>query len=233
MSDVPTTPEDKANRAAEYVLGVLEAEERLAFERELARDAELAHEVAFWQTHFAAFNDDYDPVAPPPALLGRIESRLFGSAESAPRWYDSLLLWRAASAFALLVGVVGITLAVADFDPEPSAPELVAALQPVEGDITAIALYEPQTQALRISLIGEPAGEASDYELWFIADEQTAPVSLGVLTPGAGLPISLDEPVRQSFAQGVALAVSLEPSGGSATGQPTGPILALGAATPI
>jgi len=70
-----------------------------------------------------------------------------------------------------------------------------------------------------------PASHDQDFELWLLP-ESGVPVSLSVLpTQGAELRVTLsNEQVRQLL-QSRSLAISLEPHGGSATGQPTGPVV--------
>src|SRR5262245_10674381 len=51
--------------AAEYVLGVLGAEERREIERRLPREPALAAEVAFWEERLGVLADAVAPVAPP------------------------------------------------------------------------------------------------------------------------------------------------------------------------
>jgi anti-sigma-K factor RskA len=63
-----------------------------------------------------------------------------------------------------------------------------------------------------------------DLELWALPEGAKAPVSLGVL-PAIGRRL----PPRQAFRGPVQLLVSLEPTGGSPSGQPTGPLLYGGA----
>jgi anti-sigma-K factor RskA len=57
-----------------------------------------------------------------------------------------------------------------------------------------------------------------DLELWALPPGETRPQSLGVLPPAGGQRIAPLAPNTQ-------LLVSLEPKGGSPTGQPTGPVL--------
>ena len=59
--------------AGEYVLGLLPAQDRAAFERELARNRELARAVADWQDRFLEVAPTPEPVAPAPDLWQRIE----------------------------------------------------------------------------------------------------------------------------------------------------------------
>ena len=67
-----------------------------------------------------------------------------------------------------------------------------------------------------------PAGPDQDMELWLLPPGE-APRSLGLLTPAGG-ERDLAREDLETLA-GAALAVSLEPAGGSPTGQPTGPVL--------
>src|SRR3546814_4036926 len=61
-------------------------------------------------------------------------------------------------------------------------------------------------------------------ELWLIAQDRK-PESLGLLKPQASTLITLN---KTRLAPEVTLAVSLEPTGGSPTGQPTGAVLYAG-----
>jgi anti-sigma-K factor RskA len=67
-----------------------------------------------------------------------------------------------------------------------------------------------------------PAGKS--YELWAIGDGRKQPESLGII----------DKDVQRNVAisPGTILAVSLEPAGGSPTGQPTGPVVYTGKLVP-
>ena len=52
--------------AAEYVLGVLGAEERREVERRLLAEPALAAEVAFWESRLNGLTDAVAPVEPSP-----------------------------------------------------------------------------------------------------------------------------------------------------------------------
>jgi quercetin dioxygenase-like cupin family protein len=70
-------------RAGEYVLGVLDAEERAAVERDAATNAELAAEIAFWQARFMPLLDTVE-VEPPADLFGRIAATVAAEASELP-----------------------------------------------------------------------------------------------------------------------------------------------------
>jgi anti-sigma-K factor RskA len=67
-------------------------------------------------------------------------------------------------------------------------------------------------------------------ELWLIPAGDK-PHSLGLIEPGR--PVRLDVPrdLAARITTDAALAVSMEPPGGSPTGQPTGPVIASGKLT--
>jgi quercetin dioxygenase-like cupin family protein len=74
---------DNTVRAGEYVLGVLDAEERAAVERDATTDRELAAEIASWQERFMPLLDSVE-VEPPAELFGRIEAAVAAEAPDLP-----------------------------------------------------------------------------------------------------------------------------------------------------
>jgi anti-sigma-K factor RskA len=71
-------------------------------------------------------------------------------------------------------------------------------------------------------------------EVWLVAPDGT-PRSLGLLPSAEGgttVALNLPRDTAEALARGQ-LAVSLEPSGGSTTGAPTGPVLFSGAVLPV
>ena len=65
-------------------------------------------------------------------------------------------------------------------------------------------------------------------QLWLIPAGR-APMSVGVFKPGAVTVLPLSATLLAQLGPTAALAVSVEPAGGSPTGQPTGPVIAKGA----
>jgi anti-sigma-K factor RskA len=75
-------------------------------------------------------------------------------------------------------------------------------------------------------LTGPPQKEKS-YELWAIGGGRDKPQSLGVVETVLNIPVSQLRAPLASLEK-TSLAISLEPRGGSPTGQPTGAILFTG-----
>lgn len=224
--------EERRVAVAEYVLGVTSGPQRAAMQRAIAADPALGREARFWEAHYSTFNADYEPAVVSESVWSRIETRLFGDdRRSGTSWLESLALWRSLTAAAAAIAVVALTLNLVPLDIETRQPadttQLVAALQPVESEVSILARYDAQTGQLRLSGAGPAAGEGSDYELWFIEGED-APVSMGVFDLAEAQTIAVDAALASQLGQGITLAVTLETEGGSPTGAPQGPIVAAG-----
>ena len=206
MADDPLTDDDLA---AEYVLGVQDAETRDRLAQRITWDLPFAERVTAWEARFADLNDEYVPEKPPRRVKSAIDTALFGESRPRRSWFRF--------AAGLISGVAVMLLAVVLFLPGPRA-ELTAELRADGSDFAFVA--EVTQGRLAIDLAAGVVPEDRVLELWQIV-EGGAPVSLGLV--GADLTAP-----AVPFAEGQILAVSLEPPGGSPTGAPTGMVLALG-----
>ncbi len=196
--------------AAEYVLGVLEGAERAEVAARIGRDAAFARRVASWEDRLGGLGEGYDPVAPPSAAKAAIDARLFGAEKPRFGWGR----WLSGALAATLAAAVLLAFV---FPPVPS-DRLVAELAADGSDFTFSAEIEDGT--LQVALASGTVPDDRDLELWLIVGD-AAPVSLGLFTAER-------TPPPTPYVEGQILAVSLEPKGGSTTGAPTGPVVALG-----
>lgn len=209
MTDTPLTPREEDDAlAAEYVLGVLALADRAQAEARAKRDPAFAALVSAWETRLDGLNDGFAPV-PAPNLLPRIEARLFPQA--APRRRFGALGWLSG---AVVAGVVALA-SIATLAPPRTEP--VARLATADNRLAyAVTHFGDSLQITRVA--GAPAVAGQVHQLWIIAPNAT-PVSLGLLE---------DRPLVVSYPSppaGFTFAVSVEPEGGSPTGQPTGPVI--------
>jgi anti-sigma-K factor RskA len=237
MSDDATMePGDGDVLAAEYVLGVLGAAERRAVEQRLAREPALASEVAFWEDRLSGLADAVEPAAPPFDAWSRIESVIAAEpavsvASARPSFWQSLAFWRGLTlASATLAAASLAALAYVALFPPARAP-LMATLGGNAGQPNFVATVTAQGNSLVIVPASLLTNDPRSYELWLIPMNDARPRSLGLIQPGQ--PIRLDVPADLAgrVTPDATLAVSLEPPGGSPTGQPTGPIIAAGKLT--
>jgi len=222
---------DDDTLAAEYVLGVLPARERQEAARRIERDAAFARQVEAWEARFAPLADTYEPIEPPAALKQRIDAVLFGregtERASPVRFLDSLWLWRGLAAASLAVAIVLGAMFLAGPPADAPAPRLIASLSHEESDISVIAFYDAAANEIVLARLAGDRPPDSDFELWVIEGDN-APVSLGVFEDDADVRLNLAGETEPLLRPGSLLAISVEPVGGSPTGQPTGPVVALG-----
>jgi len=235
MSDERTIDHDDGTPlAAEYVLGVLSAQEKRDFEQRLAREPALAAEVTFWEQRLGVLASDVQPVGPPPQVWTRIEQALAaGNAPARSGLWQNLAFWRwAAIGSAALAAASLIGLVVVGRAPAPS-PMLVAKLDLSSGGQAGfVAAIDSSRTGLTIVPASVSNVNQRVLELWLIAPGDK-PRSLGLIEPGRPVHINLPSELIQRIAADATLAVSLEPPGGSPTGQPTGPVIAGGKLTKL
>ncbi|WP_027166888.1 anti-sigma factor [Mesorhizobium sp. WSM3224] len=218
--------------AAEYVLGVLAADERQIASRRIDTETAFARLVDAWEVHFAPMAAAYAAVEPPGSVKVAIDRRLFASsastsATSGGGLWASLAFWRGLAAAA--VAALAVYVALPYVNPPASQPEtrLVASLAADNSPVKYLAVYDAARHEVGLSLVSGDRGAGKDFELWMI-EGKNAPVSMGVIPAGQTARMAVAPAVQQKLAQGAVLAVSLEPTGGSPTGQPTGPVVAAG-----
>lgn len=198
--------------AAERALGTLPRE------GETLADARLRRE---WEMRLAPLAELVTPAPPGEGLLARIMARideddparaLARARRRASDWRRATFAVTAAAAIAAAVAIVVLPLA-----PAPG-PRLVSVATAPDGAPALVISLDPEAGRATIRPVGLDAPASGSLELWHIP-QGGAPVSLGLITAGEPVEVAL------SAAPGDLAAVSLEPPGGSPTGQPTGPVL--------
>lgn len=217
--------------AIDYALGVGNAAERRAFEREMANDAALASVVRGWDELLVALSDAVPSVQPRSELFAAVESGLGGETDGnvlafrgrteLDRLRRSRSVWRSATALAAsLAAALAIFIAVERGLGEGPGRTLVAVVNRA-GDLPALIVrVDPRAGILTVRSLATDAPADRSLELWSIAAGQT-PRSLGVVT-GEATTLRVTDGAAQ-LQGGVILAVTLEPKGGSPTGTPSGP----------
>jgi anti-sigma-K factor RskA len=224
---------DEGILVGEFALGVLNADDHVRMAARIAADPALKSELRMWRQRLAGLDRDYAEERAPRAVLLRAEARLF-PAPRPPGLWNSLGFWRslATGGVAFAVAAIGFNLMQpAPLDPDELATQLVAALEAQEGSgVSFVALYDSSSGMLRLTALSGEDMPDKDFELWAIQGTE-APVSMGLVPIDARAEIAM--PTDMPFTEGTVLAISLEPPGGSPTGGPTGPVVAMGKATAI
>jgi anti-sigma-K factor RskA len=193
------------------------------------------------------------PVIPPELepkfeakLEAKVEPRLERSANvvqlarRVSRWRRMTVVMGAIAALlALYIGLAQLAPGLVPLGPrsqvvaQAPAPaqlgaRLVAVLQQEPNTPAFLLTVDPQSRTLIVRRVSATPEAGRSYELWLISSQSPTPRSLGVV----GNDEFTQRPIPGNFdvatLRTASYAVSLEPSGGSPSGVPTGPVLFTG-----
>lgn len=250
----PPVPDSDDLIAAEFVLGLLDAEAKRAAQAQSERDAAFAALVSSWEAYFAPWLEGIAPVDAPAALWTRIRDTLWAhelptrapaaATAAAESLWNRLGFWRglagggfavAAASLAALFVVIAqqpptpvppTPVAVAPQPPKPAATSMVVSLRHDDGTMAYTATVDPDTGVITLIPAFMPEDQRVP-ELWLIPADGV-PRSLGVVARDHAQRVVIPSQIRRDATVDTLFAVSMEPSGGSPTGQPTGPVIAKG-----
>jgi anti-sigma-K factor RskA len=235
--------------AAEYALGTLDGRERRRAEALLQRDAEFAAAVRDWERRLGGLSEAIAPVDPPARLLGDIKRQLAGQSAAPVIPLDAMRTrlnrWRgfgtamAALAAVLVTSLIRPDVLPATLRPKPRVVEipriiekpadnpsqLVAVLQKDAASPAFILSVDVANRTMTVRRVAAEEQPGKSYELWLVSKQFAQPRSLGLVgarefTTGTALAAYAPDTISDAT-----FAISLEPEGGSPTGEPTGPVL--------
>jgi len=212
--------------AAEYALGTLEASERATLAARRLREPELDEAILGWEARLAPLAEAAPEMEPPEGLLPQIEARIRRAAGEEPTnsavvaLERSIRRWRAAAIAASLVAALLAVGFVALETMRQSLPrEYVAILQKDAASPAFEVTVNLAKQELTVRPVAAQAPPGKAYELWLI-DAKLGARSLGVVGDASrAASLSAYDP---AVVQNATFAVTVEPPGGSPTGQPSG-----------
>jgi anti-sigma-K factor RskA len=226
-------PELADRLAAEYVTGTLRGPARRRFEALLPAHPMLRNAVREWQDRLMPLTLSIAPQTPSADVWKRIESQIGGALKPAisahqPSWWSGLAFWRGLSGFAT-AAALGLLVLVNTPGPAQAPMVVVLSSTAVNADGSAVpASFVASISGDGRAVVTKPLLNVSlqsdrALELWAVPGVG-APKSLGLISAnGASVVQKNKVPLGTA-----ALAVSLEPPGGSTTGAPSGPVLFVG-----
>ncbi|KJJ94895.1 membrane protein [Burkholderiaceae bacterium 26] len=220
--------------AAEYAVGTLRDGARRRFEQIIRHDDAVRATVERWQRYLADLPALQPATAPLPEILCRVEVQL-GWREPAPprqalwqRLWQGTGFWRGATAAAAVVAAVaiGLNLRLAQQLREAPVANAVAVLQDAKAQAAVLVTWDARTGTLSLKrLDATPLNTEQALQLWALPPGGH-PQSLGVIGHQRAVRLTVAQPLRQV----PALAISVEPRGGSPNPEgPTGPVVFKGA----
>jgi len=240
-----STPDERDDMAADYVMGLLDQAGEAAAEQRMDNDFEFARAVNAWRARLADFDASAEPVKPGPELWKRIaETTKKDTVSTLPGMRNAMLgatiwnnlkFWRTtglASGFAALFFAI-IAIGAITTSKElrrdlvtlaQSKPVYVAILvndATKEAGAVVNAFANGRVELIPLKAIEVPAGRT--LQVWTLWDRAVGPKSIGLMGRSRALDLNLDQ-LPETVADQL-FEITLEPEGGSPIGRPTGPIL--------
>jgi anti-sigma-K factor RskA len=226
--------EEREALAAEFVLGTLSAAERADTVFRLRTDPDLKQAVEAWEARLSPLNDTVTPIDPSPTLEANIHRRIAGLDKErgeVAMLHRQLRGWQTAS---LLTGAIAAALALfIILGPSmPGAPssqsrQYVAVLQTEGPGPAFVAAVDLERGVISVRRVAAQAQSGRSFELWAVGGGREKPESLGVIEDSLRFPATRLGGAALDLSTTM-FAISLEPPGGSPTGQVTGPVLFTG-----
>lgn len=228
-----TTRDDIDGLAGEYVLGTLDMSERASVAARRQREPDLDAAILAWERRLAPLNDTVRDVAPSPGLLKRIEARIAASGVAPNGSAEIVALrgrvnfWRrsAIAASALAASLI-MAVGVREMTPQEKPRTLVAVLQKDAQSPAFLVKVDVESRIMTVQPVAAKHEAGKSHELWIIHDSLGKPRSLGVVDDADRLG---KRPTLAAYKPDViadsTYAITLEPEGGSPTGDPTGPVV--------
>lgn len=235
---------DRDLECAEYVLGLLDSQERKALERALDEDAALRGSVSAWEARLSPLGEDVADMEPPARVWRRIQADLGhvdrvvapAPAPESPvrRIWNSIRLWRTVGLVATFAMVAFVALNLSLLAPTATPPVtkstyIAASIKGEDGlPRWTMTIDTAKREIIVVPAVALPVSDSASTELWLIP-ENSKPISLGVFAADRSTSIPLSKENAAKLNARAVLAVSVEPKGGSPTGQATGPVVGKGA----
>jgi len=225
--------------ALEKVLGRPSPEDAAAIEA-LAGDPAFRAEVSGWENRLAPLHELVSAQAPSPDLWDRIAGQTSQAAANSNvlsleaavaartrRLQTTIARWRWATAGAAALAACLAVAVVLRPGALPSSGQQFVGVVNTSGELPPLVVSVDLARGeFTVKPVDLKPQAGKDYELWAVP-ANAKPVSLGVVAKADRRSI---EALAQSKWRDPALvlAVSVEPQGGSPTGQPTGPVVYTG-----
>lgn len=246
--------EERIARAGDYVLGLLDEQERARAERDMEIDAEFRDCVVQLAERFHAFDTTVTPSAVPAGMWSSVTARIadmpqmaatdvvrerlgmMGAQAPDPSRKGLLQVrrpyahqfggWRGGLVAACLIAALGVGY-LSGRAMAPAPEPLVVVVLADENEVPGAFVEAYGNDAVRIvPLIDFDVPEGKTLEVWTLYDREVGPVSLGTFRRPAE--ITLQGPDLPAPQPEQLYEITLEDAPGSPIGRPTGPILVKG-----
>ncbi len=215
-------PERLDRLAADYLTGGMGPAARRRFETLLQTQPLAAQSLQRWRQRL---DEGLLPAHAPPDVWEAVQRRLApppaAPARGGRAW--GLRTWKALALGLGCLAVASSALLLGLLLQRPPAParHLVAVLAGPAGHAALLDVHD--TQATLTAIGGQAPPPGKSFELW-VLPRQGRPIAAGVVRLRGSFRMPMPPQLRAAALQARGFAISVEPAGGSPTGQPTGPV---------
>lgn len=229
----PDSAEELDSLAGEFVLGTLSPQQHATAAGRLASDPALRASVDAWEARLLELTALTAPQPPSVRLWDRIQRSLnelpAPAAQQRVKGWRRLGLWQGLSAAGLAASAI---LAFALLTAPPPTTQFVVVLVAPNSQAAGWVVQTSDSRMIELIPLGQHAvPEGMALQFWTKGEQWQAPVSLGLVKPGERYRVPLQRlpplEANQLF------ELTLEKSGGSPTGLPTGPVKFIGRAVKV
>lgn len=230
--------------ADDYVMGLMSSRARSNFEKRMRADSSLREEVKKSESLWNLLSLSVSEKTPPRKVWMNISARLFQEKPTSisqlrqnlrntptitPNKSTWLKTWAIAASISTLslATYIGLDMLPFEFNKtqQMTAKENALHMAVLINDQQQagwLMKYDQQSQRIHVqTLQARLLDKQHTYELWIIADGVEQPQSLGLMPEIGEYNLALNETQMALLAKVKKFAVSIEPAGGSPTGQPT------------
>ncbi|HTV70301.1 MAG TPA: anti-sigma factor [Rhizobiaceae bacterium] len=232
-----TATNDRLARAGDFVLGLMDADARRQAERDLETDPAFRDAVRALTERMQALDDTAAQTAIPAGLWEKIETAISGVEQQSARPPHAVsnvvpftpkpsIYLRAVAIAASLVVAFGAGYVSRLVTTPAAKPVVLVVLQTPANEPGAVfeAYADNSVRIVPLEDFAVPDGKIM--QVWTLYDKAVGPVSLGTMTKAEIVTLGAAAFPRPAADQ--LYEITLEPSPGSPTGKPTGPILVKG-----
>ncbi|MDR3505416.1 MAG: anti-sigma factor [Acidocella sp.] len=231
------TPEDDLDAlAGEYVLGLLGPEEVARVEALRRRDGAFDAAVNAWQMRLLPLTEEVSPVSPPARVWAGIAAEITPRVAKSASLWNNLNFWRALGFGAGGFGALGLAAALVALVWLRSPPPMPIATATLASQHDGVYVATAQQAGAGVLLVVSPSQVSvpadKSAELWLVLPTGKTQ-ALGLLASDRPITVTLTPGQLGPGIAKLALAVSIEPPGGSPTGVATGPIISVAKFLPL
>jgi anti-sigma-K factor RskA len=222
-------PELRKRLADAYVLGSLHGAARARFERLMRDDASLRMLVDKSSAQWNQLTEVVPPVAPPAHVWNDIQNRIQPqpnkqSEEKLSFLQSRIGFWKAwaiaSTVTAIFLGMNMMQLKPAQIDASANFFALITDDAQSRASWVIGADKDANTMSVK-ALSPQPLADDRVFQLWVKVKNENKVRSVGLISPAGETNLALDKSISAVLDSIEKFGVSVEPLGGSPTGQPT------------